>query len=598
SSHIPPALSSRPMTSPIRWTLVVLSLLLLFTLAFSKISARSDATGRRLSKRGKPSLLLHHLQEEQILRNHYAQLQQDLEENDLQLELDCSTPPASSPTDSSAALSADEIALQKADFELELALEVQKQAHHSFVDGTVLNESPSALQRHLARKLKKCIAWRAQQQQQHQQQQQRLQQLQQKILMQQQSSSKSQSSSITATAAISRFQLHHPDRQDVLPDSIFGQTLVALSQRRYRDPNGYVVELDPIKAMADYHRDAASDGEADLFRRTTVHQCLDQEPRRSRFYPLSESGGIYCPNQAVFRHGGDRSYDFMDRFEWISVASVSRIPMMETREKDGGLGGVQFLEGEDDLLRRRILAAMKLGVSEGHDALVLPPHGTDVGQNPAEAIAAIYRSIIGRDFMGGRKRFQTYKKIVMVLDPEQAYKVVNETSSYRPTKPPAPTVTATPLPVDEDEADEQDEQEDAEEKSADAEEGEILLDRRSADDADDDEGEYDFGQEVFASPGQSENDESPEEGEDADAEKPDAEDQDQDNVEEPDEDSESNDADENGEEDDAIEDRQIDDDMDADTDEGYGVADNSFGLLEKATADSIDENDSEADAED
>lgn len=38
---------------------------------------------------------------------------------------------------------------------------------------------------------------------------------------------------------------------------------------------------------------------------------------------------------------------------------------METREKDGGLGGVQFLEGEDDFLRRRILAAMKVGVSQG-----------------------------------------------------------------------------------------------------------------------------------------------------------------------------------------------------------------------------------------
>ncbi|KAG0355535.1 hypothetical protein BGZ54_001109 [Gamsiella multidivaricata] len=196
----------------------------------------------------------------------------------------------------------------------------------------------------------------------------------------------------------------------------------------------------------DYHLDDASNNEADLFRRTTLYQCLDQEPRRSRFYPLPENGGVYCPNQAVFRHGMDRNNEFMDRFEWISVVSVAPIPKMETREKEGGLGGVQFLEGEDDLLRRRILAAMKVGVSQGHDALVLPPHGTDAGQNPAEAIAAIYRSIIGRDFMGGRKRFQTYKKIIMVLDPEEAFKVVNETSSYRPTQPPA--ITATPLPAE------------------------------------------------------------------------------------------------------------------------------------------------------
>lgn len=69
----------------------------------------------------------------------------------------------------------------------------------------------------------------------------------------------------------------------------------------------------------DYHLDNVKDNEADLFRRTTLHQCLDQEPRRSRFYPLPEFGGIYCPNQAVFRHGLGRDNEFMDRFEWISV---------------------------------------------------------------------------------------------------------------------------------------------------------------------------------------------------------------------------------------------------------------------------------------
>ena len=104
----------------------------------------------------------------------------------------------------------------------------------------------------------------------------------------------------------------------------------------------------------------------------------------------------------------------------------------------------------------------------GHDALVLPPHGTDAGQNPPEAIAAIYRSIIGRDFMGGRKRFQTYKKIVMVLDPEQAYKIVNETSSYRPAQP--LNTTTTPLPEQGDETESGEEKKAEEEEDGDQEE--------------------------------------------------------------------------------------------------------------------------------
>ncbi|KAF9281135.1 hypothetical protein BGZ68_006821 [Mortierella alpina] len=573
------------MTMPFRWSVVVLLLLFLCSLlTLSRISLSSRArsytnhSSRRYrsnsSRRAASSpLLLHHLQEEQHLRDRNAQILQDLEENDLQLELDCASPPSASAIDPAyATLSQEEQALQQADFELELAREIQHQVQKHHFDSTLLNESPSALQRHLEHKLRnqkrllsayrasrhqqavlsyssqECIAWRA-----RQQLLQRQEQRQGRHTATSSQSDQEPGGETGLAAALTRFQQFHPNRRDLDADSVFGKTLAALGQKRYTDPNGYVVELDPIKIMAgsrrasayqnddihvlvldmqwdpevtvvvgnvldetvklrqegyrpvmlnvansqvpggDYHLDSATDNEADLFRRTTLHQCLDQEPRRSRFYPLEESGGIYCPNQAVFRHGLDKDNAFMDRFEWISVVSVAPIPKLETREKDGGLGGVQFLEGEDDLLRRRILAAMKVGVSQGHDALVLPPHGTDAGQNPAEAIAAIYRSIIGRDFMGGRKRFQTYKKIVMVLDPEQADKIVNETSSYRPTQP--PPATSSPLPVDDEEeegsdetADDDDEEEvDREnEEEDDQTDGKLVLQPRKLADAEED----------------------------------------------------------------------------------------------------------------
>ncbi|KAF9994655.1 hypothetical protein BGZ80_010309 [Entomortierella chlamydospora] len=504
---------------PFRWSLLALLLLFLISLLTLSRIARASARGGLTSRGKTSSLLLHHLQEEEHLRSRSAQIRLDLEENDLQLEFDC-TLPSSVTESSSPSLSREEKLLQEADFELELSLEIQRLIQRHQYDSTNLNESPSELQRHLERKLRnqkrrmsayraslrhqaalsyasqECVAWRAKQQQLETQQRDRY------------SSSfihaKTQKP-LSSANALERFKQFHPNRQDLDSDSIFADTLNALANKQYTDANGFVIELDPTKIMAgsrrasayqnddihvlvldmqwdpevtvvvgnvldetvklrqegyrpvmlnvgnslipggDYHLDSATNNEADLFRRTTLYQCLDQEPRRSRFYPLQENGGVYCPNQAIFRHGQDRDNEFMDRFEWISVVSVAPIPELETREKDGGLGGVQFLEGEDDLLRRKILAAMKIGVSQGHDALVLPPHGTDAGQNPAEAIAAIYRSIIGRDFMGGRKRFQTYKKIVMVLDPEQADKIVNETSSYRPLLP-VTTVTATPLP--------------------------------------------------------------------------------------------------------------------------------------------------------
>ncbi|KAG0016774.1 hypothetical protein BGZ81_011041 [Podila clonocystis] len=581
------------MTMPVRWSLVVLILLFLISLLTYARIARSTSSSSSSSQRTrsssssssssspsnnspfkKSSLTLHHLQEERTLRDRNARLQQDLEEDILQLELDCSslnTPSSSdaSSDSSSTSLSRDELALQQADFEQELALETQRLIQKHRFDGTLLNESPSAFQRYLKRQLRRqrrlqsayketlqqqtslsynsqeCIAWRAKKKLLS-----RLSTTNDKNSIDNVKNSNKHKTSSNGDTALSRFQQFHPGRQGLRGDSVLAKTLDALSQKRYTDINGFVVELDPVKIVAgsrrassyqnddihvlvldmqwdpevvvvvgnvldetvklrqegyrpvmlnvghdevpggDYHLDSAKDNEADLFRRTTLHQCLDQEPRRSRFYPLPEFGGIYCPNQAVFRHGLDRDNEFMDRFEWISVVSVAPIPKLETREKDGGLGGVQFLDGEDDMLRRKILAAMKVGVSQGHDALVLPPHGTDAGQNPSEAIAAIYRSIIGRDFMGGRKRFQTYKKIVMVLDPEQAYKVVNETSNYRPARPP---VIATPLPdfeeeeeggedEEEDNNDQDDEDKDATEPEAEDEsiDGDVLS-KRSTD---------------------------------------------------------------------------------------------------------------------
>ncbi|KAF9973962.1 hypothetical protein BGZ73_002774 [Actinomortierella ambigua] len=320
-----------------------------------------------------------------------------------------------------------------------------------------------------------------------------------------------------AAHALARFVQSHPNRERIQPNSIMAHTIAALAHKSFTDPSGFTVELDPVKILAgsrraatfnnddihvlvldsqvdpevtvmvgnpidevvklrqagyrpallnvandqvpggDYYLDSTNDREADLFRRTTVHQCLDQEPRRSQFYPLKENGGVYCPNQAVIRLGAASNYDFMDRFEWISVLSVPRIPKLETREREDGMG-VQFLEGEDDKVRRKLLSAMKIGVSMGHDALVLPAHGTDQNQNPPDIIAAVYRSIIGRDFMGGNKRFQTYKKIVMVLDPEYAYRIVNETSAYRmPPPAPSPSPVSSESLEREDEADENEE---------------------------------------------------------------------------------------------------------------------------------------------
>lgn len=281
------------MTMPVRWSLVVLILLFLLSLlTYARIARSSFSSSQRTrssptssasspsnnSPFKKSSLTLHHLQEERTLRDRNARLQQDLEEDILQLELECSSliPSSSgaSSDSSSSSLSREELALQQADFEQELALETQRLIQQHRFDGTLLNESPSAFQRYLKRQLRRqrrlqsayketlqqqtslsynsqeCIAWRAKK----------------KLLSRLNTTNnkdidnkgidntQNHKASSNRDTVLSRFQQFHPDRQGLEADSVLAKTLDALSQKRYTDNNGFVVELDPVKVVAGSRR--------------------------------------------------------------------------------------------------------------------------------------------------------------------------------------------------------------------------------------------------------------------------------------------------------------------------------------------------------
>lgn len=279
------------MTMPIRWSLVVLILLFLFSLlTYARIARSTSAFSQRIARSPsspslpslsnnspfkKSSLTLHHLQEERTLRDRNARLQQDLEEDILQLELECSSPntAVASPPSSSNSLSRDELALQQADFEQELALETQRLIQKHRYDGTLLNESPSAFQRYLKRQLRRqrrlqsayketlqqqsslsyssqeCIAWRAKKKLLS-----RLSTTNNKNIEDTNSNKNKYKGSSNRDTALSRFQQFHPDRQGLEADSVLAKTVDALSQKRYTDINGFVVELDPVKIVAGSRR--------------------------------------------------------------------------------------------------------------------------------------------------------------------------------------------------------------------------------------------------------------------------------------------------------------------------------------------------------
>ncbi|KAF9962675.1 hypothetical protein BGZ70_007996 [Mortierella alpina] len=165
-------------------------------------------------------------------------------------------------------------------------------------------------------------------------------------------------------------------------------------------------------AGGDYRADGTSQ-EAGLFRRTNLYQCLDTEPRRSEFYPLSSQGAVYCPNMIVLRKSSQEGDEFMERPEWMSFLAMAPLrnpPLVPNEANELILG-----ERAAIITKKKIQNMFRIALDNGHDAIVLSAFGCGRLHNPPESTARIFKEVIRTNYMGGIKKGRTFSEIVFAI---------------------------------------------------------------------------------------------------------------------------------------------------------------------------------------
>ena len=64
------------------------------------------------------------------------------------------------------------------------------------------------------------------------------------------------------------------------------------------------------------YKSGAGAQEENLFRRTNLYQY--HEPKKESWYPIPETGGIYCPNAIVLRGSEQQDYQWLETPQTIS----------------------------------------------------------------------------------------------------------------------------------------------------------------------------------------------------------------------------------------------------------------------------------------
>ncbi|KAK0610687.1 hypothetical protein B0T17DRAFT_475815, partial [Bombardia bombarda] len=154
----------------------------------------------------------------------------------------------------------------------------------------------------------------------------------------------------------------------------------------------------------------ATSQEESLCRRTTLYPSLSDT-----FYRLPEIGGIYTPDVLVFHVDDDPNDEHLDKAdgkkEWFFVDVVSagalRFPDVEQIEDDEGRGGEKrYVEEKDrEMVRRKMVAVMRILKAKGVDRVVLGAWGCGAYGNPVGEVARAWRRVLmpGRE-RGGRER--------------------------------------------------------------------------------------------------------------------------------------------------------------------------------------------------
>ena len=150
--------------------------------------------------------------------------------------------------------------------------------------------------------------------------------------------------------------------------------------------------------------------EEDLFRRSNLHQLIDQQ-----HYPLPEFGCTHAPGSVYFRRGASAGYAYLPTPVRIATISCAAYVQPATR-------GARLAAAQEEGTRRKIDAVFAAALANGHDSLVLSALGCGAFGNPPSAIARLFKEACTR-------YAKAFRRIdFAVIDDEAAR--VNGTSNF------------------------------------------------------------------------------------------------------------------------------------------------------------------------
>ncbi len=172
--------------------------------------------------------------------------------------------------------------------------------------------------------------------------------------------------------------------------------------------------------------------EETLFRRTNLFRSLYQfAPYATEYgispsqhhYPLDRNfGGIYTPDAIYFRESEQKGYALLDEpveLSFITVAGMNRPDLTADN---------MIADHHVEPLKNKIRTIFRIGLANGHDALVLGALGCGAYRNPPRHVARLFHEVMDEPEFKNR-----YKKIVFaILDDHNAHKKHNPEGNFQP----------------------------------------------------------------------------------------------------------------------------------------------------------------------
>ena len=174
--------------------------------------------------------------------------------------------------------------------------------------------------------------------------------------------------------------------------------------------------------------------EETLFRRTNLFQSLYQfaryadiygvKPSADGHYPLDRNfGGIYTPGAQLFREDESKGYRLMDepvQLSFITVAGMNRPHLTAD--------GQQIAPHLVDAVKNKMRTILRIGLVNGHDALVLGALGCGAFRNPPRHVARLFHEVLNEDEFRLKFRLIAFA----VLDDHNAHLTHNPEGNLRP----------------------------------------------------------------------------------------------------------------------------------------------------------------------